>query len=92
MDYYAGEKSSLCFDLLSKQEQQWVQEAASESVPLERKLWQEAEDEAMKVIKEAGVEVIRPDKSKFEGKVESIYESYKDEAEVYQLIKEIKAN
>jgi tripartite ATP-independent transporter DctP family solute receptor len=84
--------STKVWNTLSKQEQQWVQEAASESVPLERKLWQEAEDEAMKVIKEAGVEVIRPDKSKFEGKVESIYESYKDEAEVYQLIKEIKAN
>lgn len=82
--------STKVWNRLSKQEQQWVQEAATESVDLQRKLWNEAEEEAMRVVKEAGVKVNRPDKRKFEEQVRPIYENYRDEPEVYQLIQDIK--
>lgn len=82
--------STKVWDRLNKQEQKWIQEAATESVVLQRKLWAEAEEEAMRVIQEAGVKVNRPDKSKFAEKVKPIYENYRDEKEVYQLIQDIK--
>nr|WP_246202725.1 TRAP transporter substrate-binding protein [Fulvivirga lutimaris] len=82
--------STKVWDRLSEQEQQWVQEAALESVELQRKLWNEAEEEAMRVVEEAGVKVNRPDKRKFEEMVRPIYENYRDEPEVYKLIQDIK--
>jgi tripartite ATP-independent transporter DctP family solute receptor len=83
--------STKVWDRLSEQEQQWVQEAALESVELQRKLWNEAEEEAMRVVEEAGVKVNKPDKKKFEERVRPIYENYRDEPEVYQLIQDIKS-
>lgn len=83
--------STKVWDRLTAQEQQWIQEAATESVELQRKLWNEAEEEAMRVVEEAGVKINRPDKRKFEEKVRPIYENYRDEPEVYQLIQDIKS-
>ncbi len=50
---------------LTPQEQQWLQEAATNSVALQRELWSEATAEALAEVEAAGVEVIRPDKSAF---------------------------
>ncbi|MDT0678814.1 TRAP transporter substrate-binding protein, partial [Autumnicola musiva] len=43
---------------LSEQEQKWLKEAAMESSEYEKKLWREAELEALEEIQKAGVEVI----------------------------------
>lgn len=82
--------STKVWDRLSEEEQHWVQEAATESVELQRKLWRDAEEEAMRIVKEAGVQVIRPNKKKFADRVEPLYEEYRDEEEVYNLIERIK--
>ena len=74
---------------LSEQEQQWLQESVDNSVVYQRKLWAEAEAEALREVQKAGVEVIRPDKTLFSKKVESIYEQYKSDEEMYQLIQQI---
>ena len=76
---------------LSPQEQQWLQEAADESAILQRKLWAEAEAEALAAVKEAGVEIIIPDKEPFAEQVEPMYQNYKNEPEVYSLIQQIQA-
>ncbi len=75
---------------LSKEERQWLQQAVDNSVLYQRILWAEAETEALAEVQKAGVKVVRPDKTLFSSKVESIYEQYKNDKEMYQLIQQIK--
>ncbi len=74
---------------LSDQEKEWLQEAVNASVSHQRKLWAEAENEALEEVKKAGVKIIRPNKKLFSDKVKDLYDAYKDNKEVYSLIKEI---
>ena len=74
---------------LTEQEQQWVQEAVKASVKYQRILWAEAEEEALREVEKAGVEIFRPDKSRFAEKVEVIFESYKEDPDIYPLIQQI---
>lgn len=83
--------SSNVWKSLSPQEQKWLQEAVNESAVVQRKLWNEAEQEALEAVQQAGVEIIRPPKEPFAELVEPMYESYKDEPEVYALIQRIQA-
>lgn len=76
---------------LSDQEKEWLQEAVDGSVEYQRKLWAEAETEALNAIKKAGVEVIIPDKTLFSKKVENLYEDYKNDQEIHTLIQQIRA-
>ncbi len=75
---------------LSDEEQKWLQAAADYSVKYQRKLWLLAEEEALEEVIKAGVEVIKPDKKLFSDKVESMYDQFKKEKEIYRLIQEIK--
>ncbi|WP_017730503.1 TRAP transporter substrate-binding protein [Nafulsella turpanensis] len=83
--------STKVWEDLTEQEKEWLTEAVEESVPVQRKLWAEAEAEALEAVKEAGVEIIHPDKEPFAELVEPLYETYKDEPEVYSLIQRIQA-
>lgn len=78
------------WEKLSPQEKQWLQQAARESAVEQRKLWQESERETLEAVQKAGVEVIYPDKAPFMAKVENIFETYRSEPEVYQLIQQIR--
>lgn len=78
------------WDGLTDQEQQWLQQAADQSVPYQRKLWAEAEEEALEAVKKEGVKISYPDKEAFEEDVQSIYESYKDDPIMNDLIQKIK--
>ena len=77
------------WDKLNVQEQKWLNESVEESVKYQRILWAEAEEEALQEVQKAGVKIFRPDKSLFTEKVQSIYEGYKDDSEIYPLIKQI---
>ncbi|SDM56096.1 TRAP transporter substrate-binding protein [Kriegella aquimaris] len=77
------------WDKLSEQEQKWLNEAVTESVKYQRVLWAEAEAEALREVEKAGVEIIRPDKTLFADKVADILEDYKNDSEIYPLIKQI---
>ncbi len=76
---------------LTTQEQQWLQEAANESAIYQRKAWEEAEQTALKVIKEAGVEVAYPDKSPFATKTQGINDLFNDNDGAVRLIEAIKS-
>ena len=75
---------------LSKQEQGWLQLAADHSVKYQRKLWEQAENEALEAVQKEGVTIIRPDKTLFSEKVTSIYDQYKNDEVLYRLIQQIK--
>ena len=83
--------STHIWDKLSKKEQVWMQKAADASVQYQRKLWAKAETEAIEAVQQAGVLVVKPDKTTFQEKVSSMYDDYKDDKEIYKLISRIKA-
>lgn len=83
--------STIVWNRLSKQEQQWLQEAVDESVVYQRKVWKEAEEEALREVQKAGVEIFHPDKTPFREKVQAMHESYKEkEPSLYALLQKIK--
>jgi TRAP-type C4-dicarboxylate transport system substrate-binding protein len=82
--------STKIWEGLSDDERKWLTEAAQESAVEERKLWAASEIESIEKLKAAGVEIIYPDKSKFADKVTQLYDSYKNDAELYGIINKIK--
>ncbi len=82
--------STVVWESLTPQEQQWLQEAADESTAVQRGLWEKAEAESLEAIKQAGVEVSYPDKAPFAKMVEPMYEGFKNEPAVYDLIQRIR--
>lgn len=76
---------------LTPQEQQWLTEAAYEATVEQRTLWQAAEQEALTAVQEAGVEIIRPDKTTFFKKTQAMLEAYQDQPELYDLIQRIQS-
>lgn len=80
--------STVVWNSLTEQEQQWLQKAVDESVVYQRKLWKEATEEALKAVQEAGVEVSYPDKTPFVEAVKEMHDSYRD-TPVYPLMQEI---
>jgi tripartite ATP-independent transporter DctP family solute receptor len=74
---------------LSQEERQWLQEAVDDSVLYQRKLWAVSEKEALAEVQKAGVVIVRPDKTLFSEKVGVIYERYKKDKIMFQLIEQI---
>jgi tripartite ATP-independent transporter DctP family solute receptor len=74
---------------LSEQEKIWLQQAADESVAVERKLWAESEKESLEIVQKEGVTIIYPDKEPFSDKVKDLLESYRDNERLYDLITRI---
>lgn len=79
------------WERLTAQEQTWLQEAADASVGYQREVWAASEQEALDAVKAAGVQINYPDKSPFAARVADIYERYKDDPEIYELIQQIQA-
>lgn len=82
---------TVAWNRLSTQEQKWLQEAADEAVVFQRKLWQEAEAEALRAVEKAGVEIIRPDKTLFADKTKQMLENFRSDTVIYDLIQKIQA-
>lgn len=81
--------STHLWNKLSEQEQEWLQEAADNSVAYQRELWAISERKALEEVEKAGVEVIYPDKAPFEEAVQGIYDQYKDDKVMGMLIEQI---
>ncbi len=79
------------WEKLSEQEKLWLQQAADESVEVERLLWAESEKESLRIVQEAGVKINYPDKEPFAEKVEELLESYRENEKLFDLITRIKA-
>ena len=63
---------------LTAQQQQWLQQAANDSIAFQRQAWQKASDDALAAVKAAGVKVIYPDKQPFRDAVAPFHQSLKD--------------
>jgi len=76
---------------LSDQEKKWIQQAAKESVAVERKLWSESVKKSLEEVQKAGVTIYYPEKVLFAEKVSEMYESYKSQGDIYKYITRIQS-
>lgn len=83
--------STKVWKTLSAQEKKWLQEAADESVPVQRKFWDESVKESLRIVQEAGVTIHYPDKAAFAKKVEPLLAKYKEDEVLGDLITRIQA-
>jgi len=70
--------STHVWENLSDAERGWLEDAVAVSVVEQRRLWREASQEALDRIREAGVEVIEPDKSTFRRAAIPMLEDFRD--------------
>jgi len=78
------------WESLNEQEQEWLQQAVDESVEYQRELWNESEEESLKIVEEAGVEVIYPDKTPFKNSVQHLYDRIQqNDPELYEWVERI---
>jgi len=82
--------STHTWEKLSNQERIWLQKSIDESIKYQRKLWADAEELALLEIEKAGVTILRPDKSNFIKKVNSLYLEAEANKEIKLLIQKIK--
>jgi len=81
--------SQKIWDKLSEQEKKWLQQAADDSVPEQRRLWAQSEEESLRIVQEAGVTINYPDKEPFAERVQGLLDSYQDNERLYSLIQRI---
>lgn len=81
--------STVWWDSLTKEEKQWLTSAMKQSVTFQRALWKESEAASLEAVEQAGVEIIRPDKSKFIKSASSVYEAFRDDPKISALIDQI---
>lgn len=79
------------WDNLTEQEREWLMDSVNESVEFQRELWKESEEESLRIVQEAGVEVIYPDKEPFREKVQHIYDDIREnKPELYRWVERIR--
>ncbi len=83
--------SKAIWDSLTEQEQKWLQEAALESVPVQRKYWAQSVEESLRAVQEAGVKIYYPNKAPFANKVQNLLDSYKEDVSLKDLLERIEA-
>lgn len=82
--------STHLWNRLSSQEQEWLQKAINLSVPYQRELWIESENESLQAVIEAGVEVSYPEKAAFQEATLRMYEAFREDPEISVLIDRIR--
>ena len=81
--------SKKIWDRLSKEQQQWIQEAADESSIYQRQLWKEKTVKDLEDAQAEGVTVYHPDKKPFAEKVQPMYLPYEG-TKIGEFVKQIK--
>ncbi len=64
--------STAVWDSLDAEQQGWLQQALDESVAFQRELWQRDTESALEAVAADGVEILRPDKSAFQARVDAM--------------------
>ena len=81
--------STKYWNTLNPQQKEWMTEAAANSVVAQKKFWKDNVAECMEILKDANVEIIRPDKSTFANKVNPILTEFINQPGMKSLIENI---
>lgn len=79
--------SKLMWDRLPPADQQLIRQAAKDSVPYMRKLWDEREQKSRKAVEAAGVQVIQVDKASFQAAMKPVYDRFITTAQLKDFVK-----
>jgi tripartite ATP-independent transporter DctP family solute receptor len=79
------------WETLSSEEQKWMKEAAMFSSKAQQGFWKKNVEECMVTLKEANVEIFKPDKSLFAEKSKAVLEDFVKDPIMKKIIDEIKA-
>jgi tripartite ATP-independent transporter DctP family solute receptor len=82
--------SSRVWQTLSPEEQDWIQQAANESVDVQRELWTASSDDALEQLRAMGVEVHHVDTAPFRAAVQPVVAKY-SEGLIADLVQQIEA-
>lgn len=84
--------STRVWDKLSAEHKKVLKEAVDESVEFQREIWKVAQEKAIEIVVQAGVTVIRPDKTLFQKAVKPMWDKFEgtEIGDLAQRIKEIK--
>lgn len=75
---------------LTEHQQALLEAAAREAAEYQKQLWRESTEEAIRAVRAAGVEIIAPDKEPFMQALEPMAEAYRNQEEIYSLIRRIR--
>jgi len=81
--------SKKVWDGLTPDDQKALRQAAKESVPYMRKLWDEREEKSLAVVKAAGAQVIDVDKPAFQAAMKPVYDKFISDPKLKDMIKRI---
>ena len=81
--------SKKVWDGLSADQQKALRQAAKESVPYMRKLWDEREDKSLATVKAAGSQIVDVDKASFQAVMKPVYDKFITDAKLRDMIKRI---
>lgn len=82
--------STTVWNALSVQEQSWLTDAVAVSTREQRKLWKQSVQRALAAVQAAGVEVTRPDQAPFAERVQPMYDSFRSDPAMYELIQSVR--
>jgi len=71
--------SKRTWDTLSGAEQAAIRQAARDSVPYMRKLWDEREQKSLAIVKAGGAQIIEVDKASFQKTMKPVYDKFLDD-------------
>jgi tripartite ATP-independent transporter DctP family solute receptor len=83
--------SAVVWNGLTDREREWLTDAVAASVVVQRKLWHESVEEALRAVRAAGVEVITPDPAPFAERVAPMYEAFLGDSVLANLIRRIRS-
>ena len=81
--------STILWNSLTDLEKIWLKEAAVESAQYQKKIWREAELEALRELEKNGVEILTVDKELFRSKTDGIYTEFAKDPQLKILIDQI---
>ena len=81
--------SKRTWDTLTLEDQRAIRQAAKESVPYMRKLWDEREQKSLATVKAGGAQIIEVDKASFQKAMQPVYDKFITDAKLKGLVKRI---
>ena len=81
--------SKRIWDTLSPDDQKALRQAAKESVPYMRKLWDEREEKSKAIVKAGGAQFIEVDKASFQNAMKPVYDKFIVDPKLKSLIKRV---
>jgi tripartite ATP-independent transporter DctP family solute receptor len=81
--------SKKIWDTLTPEDQKAIRQAAKESMPYMRKLWDEREEKSLATVKAGGAQIIDVDKASFQAAMKPVYDKFIGDPKLKDMIKKI---